>query len=157
MLTKIEADYVALPRVSCSCEKCAESCHGTPGWFLPGEAERAAESLGVTLQAFFDKYLVVEWWGDVRPWAYLLMPRRVNQPNTIATERDGLWFATGTCALLGPDGCRLAADKRPHECAVARTCSPQHTHNPRRGIAKLWRAAKQGKALLKLARGSSRC
>jgi len=47
-------------RESCDCRTCQDACTRKPGWFLPGEAEIAAESLGMTLPEFFAKYLFFE-------------------------------------------------------------------------------------------------
>lgn len=106
----------------------------------------------MTLESFFAEYLIVEWWGQKKPWALLLRPRTTRQRNTVATVADGTLSGHGTCALLGPTGCRLGADVRPHECATARSCNPQYDYNPRLIIAKAWRAAGQGPILRRLAR-----
>ena len=33
-----------------------------PGWFAPGEAERAAKLFGLTFKQFFNKYLTVDYY-----------------------------------------------------------------------------------------------
>lgn len=38
---------------SCQCVRCVNACRYRPGWFLPGEAEKAAELKGVPLADFF--------------------------------------------------------------------------------------------------------
>lgn len=48
----------------CRCAKCARLCQRRPGIFAPGEATKAAASLGMTLQAFFREFVTVNYWSD---------------------------------------------------------------------------------------------
>lgn len=51
----------------CACASCQSACTQKPGWFAPGEAEKAAEYLGLTLKEFFDNHLIVDtWFADLR-------------------------------------------------------------------------------------------
>ncbi len=47
------------PETSCSCDACKEACLNSPGWFLPGEVERLADYLNLTLEALFRKFLAI--------------------------------------------------------------------------------------------------
>lgn len=109
-----------MERVQCNCAKCAACCKGNPGWFLPGEAEKAAEELGMTFRYFFKRYLIVEYWigdnGDI----LVLAPRRVNQDNLRAGWNDN--FMRGDCRFLSSTGCTLSTGVRPIECAAVRMC-----------------------------------
>lgn len=49
---------------SCACRKCRGFCCAEPGWFLPGEAEKLAEALGVEFKKFFDDKLMVTYSDD---------------------------------------------------------------------------------------------
>ena len=51
-----------MPIMDCNCEKCCSACTNKPGWFLPGEAERVAEFLGIDLKELFDEKLVVDYY-----------------------------------------------------------------------------------------------
>ncbi len=53
-------------KTECACEKCQRACENVPGWFRPGEAEKAAAFLKLTMRAFFKRYLGVNWWCDSR-------------------------------------------------------------------------------------------
>jgi|SRR5215212_7025731 len=53
----------------CSCHQCKDACTHRPGFFAFGEADKTAESMGITLKEFFDKYLVVDWQGGGSEWA----------------------------------------------------------------------------------------
>ncbi len=99
-------------RESCTCQSCRSACTEKPGWFLPGEAEIAAESLRLSLQEFFAKYLAVDWWeGD--PDIFLLSP--AVQGGDTGTEFPG--DPRGTCVFFEEGRCRIHAAK-PHECRM---------------------------------------
>jgi len=44
-------------RAGCDCKKCRELCTNEPGWFIPEEISVAADFLGLSEQAFIEKYL----------------------------------------------------------------------------------------------------
>lgn len=97
-------------RESGTCDFCKAGCTRKPGWFLPGEAEAAAEWMGVTLEEFFRQYLAVDWWeGD--PDIFLLSP-------AIRGDETGAEFPgdpRGTCVFYEESRCRIHPVK-PHEC-----------------------------------------
>jgi Fe-S-cluster containining protein len=100
-------------RESGTCERCRHGCTHKPGWFLPGEAEKAAELLGMTLPEFFGAYLAVDWWEDT-PDIFLLSP-------AIAGEEPGTEFPgnpRGACVFYENGRCRIHRAK-PHECREA--------------------------------------
>ena len=120
-------------------------CHGNPGWFRPGEARRAAASLGMTFGAFFKKYLIVEFWeeGFSGP-THVLAPRRVTQPDGQTHARWSDNFSKGQCRLLGPNGCKLSSENRPYECACTLSSACLNNKGDERGtnhreeIKELW-------------------
>lgn len=102
---------------SCECDSCKSACENKPGWFLPGEAEKAATLKGMTLKEFFDKYLSVEYmYGEEREdMTWLLSP-------AIVGEEPGKEFPAnpdGTCVFFTEDGLCSIHDAKPHECRVA--------------------------------------
>jgi Fe-S-cluster containining protein len=97
---------------SCGCRSCRNACTEKPGWFLPGEAEIAAESLGMTLPEFFAKYLAVDWW-EGSPDIFLLSPAVLGEE--AGTEFPG--DPRGTCVFLEEGRCRIHPVK-PHECRM---------------------------------------
>jgi Fe-S-cluster containining protein len=99
-------------RESCTCQSCRNACTAKPGWFLPGEAEIAAESLGIPLPEFFAKYLAVDWW-EGEPDIFLLSP--AVQGEETGTEFPG--NPSGACVFLEGDRCRIHPVK-PHECRM---------------------------------------
>ena len=127
--------------VDCTCDGCQRACENKPGWFKPGEAEKAADFLGLPLQAFFKDYLAVDWWEGEKD-IFLLAP---------ATDRSG----TGTEYPANPKGeCIFYKDGlcsihpvKPFECK-------EYIHNKPIGdrhqvVAKTWEPnQKQIKSLL---------
>jgi Fe-S-cluster containining protein len=101
---------------SCTCEKCVAACKYKPGWFKPGEMEKAAQLLGITPKEFFDKYLHVEYWeGDEQSGnkdVFILAPIPLScEPGIMADYR----VATGTCIFLKDGKCSIHFAK-PYEC-----------------------------------------
>ena len=100
------------PEFECECESCKSGCKNRPGWFLPGEAEKAAALLEMTMKEFFDTYLSVDWWIDYDD-IFLLAPA-IDQYDT-----GDLYGSNpqGQC-LLYQDGLCLIHAEKPYECAM---------------------------------------
>jgi Fe-S-cluster containining protein len=103
---------VGIPE-SCECPTCQGYCENKPGWFLPGEVEKAADFLGLPLQEFFDRFLSVDWWqGD--PAIFLLSP-------AVVGAMPGEMFPAdphGQCVFYRDGKCDIHPVK-PHECRAA--------------------------------------
>lgn len=98
---------------SCSCSDCQGACQNKPGWFLPGEAEKSADLLGVTLPELFRTRLGVDYWcstGENQD-IYLLSPAvRSMDPGTVFGGDP-----RGVCTFFKDGRCEIHA-ARPHEC-----------------------------------------
>ena len=96
-----------------TCQTCQSYCRRKPGWFLPGEAEKAAELLGLSLPEFFRRHLAIDWWtGD--PPIFVLSP-------AIRGEAAGEEFPgdpLGTCVFFQEGRCQIHTAK-PAECRDA--------------------------------------
>jgi Fe-S-cluster containining protein len=118
----------------CSCNVCLQGCKRRPGWFRPGEAEKAASLLGLSLQEFFNTKLGVDaWMGD--PDIYLLAPALVGEdPGT-----EYPFSPRGRCIFLTKDNkCEIHAAK-PDECAFAHHDTPiEDCTSNRQDIVKSW-------------------
>lgn len=96
---------------SCTCDKCKSACQYKPGWFMPGEAEKLALHLGITVQDLFDTKLAVDWWVD-DPDVFLLSPAIIS--GEIGTEfpadprGECIFFEKGLCKIhpVKPFECR---------------------------------------------------
>jgi Fe-S-cluster containining protein len=96
-----------------TCDRCRSACDRKPGWFLPGEAEKTAEYLGLSLLELFREHLAVDWWDAVEP-VFLLSP--AVRGNKAGQEFPG--DPTGSCVFFEEGRCRIHRAK-PHECAVS--------------------------------------
>lgn len=101
---------------SCTCDYCRSCCAHKPGWFRPGEAERAAELLAMPFREFFKHCLTVDWWeaGDGIDHDVFVL-----SPVFVGAKAGGMASSPplGRCVFFGPDErCRIYA-ARPYECA----------------------------------------
>jgi Fe-S-cluster containining protein len=111
---KAELMEVTCAKDSGTCGYCRDACTRKPGWFLPGEAERAAEFLGVPLEEFFRQYLAVDWWEAdhrIETTTFVLSP-------AIEGDEAGEEFPgdpRGTCVFYQDQQCQIHPVK-PYEC-----------------------------------------
>ena len=102
-----------------TCQQCQGACQRKPGWFKPGEAERAAKWMGLDLQEFFDRYLLVDWWdgsgdpddGPLANTTFVLSPAIVGATPGEEFGRN----PRGTCVFYQHGRCTIHAVK-PFEC-----------------------------------------
>lgn len=109
-----------LKKTVCSCERCQAACRRTPGWFRPGEAEKAAELLGLPLKKFFRRYLGVNWYcNDDGSDTFVLAPAIHGM--TPGTEYPS--SPLGRCVFLTNEGqCQIHAAK-PWHCSHGNPCT----------------------------------
>lgn len=100
-------------RESCTCDRCVSSCHRTPGWMKPGEAEKIATYLHISLRKLFREKLAVDWWTGTTP-TFVLSPAIVGK----AKGAEMPYVAKGTCVFLKEGRCSIHPVK-PFECAVS--------------------------------------
>ena len=125
---------------SCQCPTCVSACRSRPGWFLPGEAEKAAELKGMAFVDFFKRYLGIDWWEGTEN-VLLLAPAICEMlPGTRYPEDP-----RGACVFLVDGKCDIH-EAKPFECR-----SYVHTDNlaagmdRRRTIVDAWRAEQHQK------------
>jgi Fe-S-cluster containining protein len=106
---------------SCTCANCQAQCKHKPGWFKPGEPEKVAEFLGLTLQELFSQYLMPDSWELAEGSLLTLSP-------AIKGKKPGeyLSWAQGECVFLKEGLCSIHAVK-PFECRMV-------THDTRGGV-----------------------
>jgi Fe-S-cluster containining protein len=134
----------ALSRKACTCEECIGACKNTPGWFLPGEAEKAAAALGMTY-GDFRELLIAEYWGNGEdaPPTFVLSPRKKEVDRDRAVASFAFGAKPDRCIFLDAnDRCRIHSAK-PFECAVTLGCEPLPElpgyQNLRHYIAEQWK------------------
>lgn len=109
---------------SCTCDECVSACRHKPGWFKPGEAEKVAEFLGMSLQQLFNEKLQADYWvgdryngsGDILNLA----------PGIVEELEEGRkmtsFFPRGTCVFLKNNLCEIHPVK-PFECKATVSCN----------------------------------
>lgn len=96
---------------NCSCSDCQGACQNKPGWFKPGEAEKAADFMGMDLKNFFNKKLGVDWYEN--PDIFLLAPAMKNMtPGEMYPGKPH-----GECVFYRDGKCEIHPVK-PHQCRV---------------------------------------
>ena len=123
-------------RASCTCEKCVDCCKRTPGWFAPGEAERAAELLGLDFETFRERYLITDHQFTINEDIEVLAP---SGEASRADFRSS--YLHGRCVFLDEhDRCQIH-EAKPFECRETMGCADvQVSRRPE--IAELWKKAR---------------
>jgi hypothetical protein len=105
---------------SCKCPECVSACNQTPGWFLPGEAEKVAKYLKMKFEKFRKKYLVIDCWytGDCDIWAY--SPRKGNDDSSYLRNTGAKW-EDSSCIFLKDGLCEIH-NVKPKECKIVFCC-----------------------------------
>lgn len=116
-----EENRIPTPTEEQGCIRRGYCCKNTPGWFAPGELEKAAEHLGMTPDEFANNYLVID--GYELPelgWVKVFAPVRLNRFNEPAmpplSEVDDIYrYLNGPCIFYKENGCEIYP-ARPMEC-----------------------------------------
>jgi Fe-S-cluster containining protein len=139
-----------LPKTECDCERCKGACSNYPGEFRPGEAEKVAAFLNMSLEDLFAQYLGVNWWerdsGDI----FMLAP--ANDSMDAGREWPGN-PRRGNCLFLKDGKCSIHPVK-PYSCAHGNPCdnkqieewSKDREHN----TVRLWAKPQHQKQIEKL-------
>ena len=100
-------------RKSCTCRRCSQPCKTVPGWFMPGEVEQAAKLLGLSLRAFFRRYVGITF-RSRKPTVFALAPSTRSMKAGAEYPAD----PRGECVFLTREGrCAIHAAK-PYECRM---------------------------------------
>lgn len=100
---------------SCQCDVCSSACSQKPGWFLPGEAEKAAEFMKMHIKDFFKKYLAIDWWNgkEYGQETFVIAPALKGCP----TGEEYPMVPTGVCIFFINKMCAIHGAK-PFECQM---------------------------------------
>lgn len=131
----------------CVCPVCIEACYGRPGWFLPGEAEQAAQALAQPFRIFFQRRLTVDYpRRALASPVFAIAPGITTEPKG-AVSRRGAW---GRCEFLAKgDRCALhALGVKPYGCRAY-----LHDTDPAPAMARLREAWGPARAQLRLLLG----
>lgn len=121
----------------CKCESCKGACANKPGWFLPGEAEKLADHLGVSFEEVFNTKLSVDWYEGGTSFDHDVY---VLSPNVLG-GRPGEEFGAnprGICVFFVNGECSIHAVK-PFECKeLYHTDELLEIKNRHRFVAEQW-------------------
>jgi hypothetical protein len=127
-------------KTECVCEKCIGACKTTPGWFAPGEAEKAAAHLNIPYEEFKSKLLIRDSCGD---WCageapYVFSPRKTwgDEIESGEIRNSRQQQRRGTCVFLKDDRCQIHPVK-PYECVKAFACN-YNSHDVRGDLELRW-------------------
>jgi Fe-S-cluster containining protein len=129
-----------MKKTECSCPTCVKACtSGNPGWFLPGEAEKAAEFLGLDFEKFKNTYLIIDFWSLPHKDIEVLAPikQNIERPGHIASW--GYAFEKGRCIFLTTENRCQIHPVKPLECAVTLPCGKRPEKSIRKFICEEWK------------------
>lgn len=139
---------------SCSCKECQNACKIKPGWFLPGEAEEAAKLKNMTLPDFFNKYLGVDWYGQLKNAdktdknVFLLAPATTK----MRAGNEYLFNPHGQCVFYVNGKCDIH-EAKPYECKEYLHGTPSDLLEDRHyKVAEKWNTPENQKQIQKLLR-----
>jgi Fe-S-cluster containining protein len=130
------------PNPELGCIRRGICCRSSPGWFGPGEVEKAAASKGMEPDAFVKKYLIIDTVQVDGQEIHAFAPVKLDRFGKPAFETtkvvDTLYRALrGTCIFFDGEGCGIY-QARPIECAKY-VCTNQPEDNLSHvAIGKMW-------------------
>ena len=125
------------PHFECACDQCVSACRRKPGWFKPGELEKAAALLGLTPQEFFDKHAAVDWWENWNEADTQLLA-----PSLAHAHAGGMYpeNPTGRCSLLDENDRCMIHEAKPYECAqLSHDDTVDEISTRHAAVARTWR------------------
>lgn len=99
---------------------------------MPGEAEKAAEFLGLKLKTFFRRYLAIDYWTSNPEDIFVLSPAVKGRPPGGMFPFD----PRGECVFFQKGLCEIN-DVKPYECRMAHHDNKTFPHHKKVAIA--WR------------------
>ena len=130
MKRTIEEMYNKYKTSECVCNTCVSACSNKPGWFLPGEAEKAAKLKGMSFEKFFSEFLAVDYFIACEDIFILSPVVKGNPPGTTFPSHPG-----GVCIFLKDGRCEIHTAK-PFECKLDQ--HSQDTSLTHEEVAEIW-------------------
>jgi Fe-S-cluster containining protein len=118
-------------------------CKNNPGWFAPGEVEKAADFLKMSTDQFIRSYLLID--GIHTPeygWIDVFVPARLNRFGEfdlppLSRVDDIYRFTSGPCVFYHENGCDIYP-VRPIECRSYFCGNDPSEDLSHEEIAKMW-------------------
>lgn len=125
----------------CACDLCQGCCERSPGWLMPGEADKISKFLGITWQDLIFKFLVWTRWESRQGDVMVLAPAKFDLDPVTTESRvtaPGYEHVAGRCIFLTEDRRCSIHEVKPFECRVSFGCEPNRG-NWRALIARKWK------------------
>jgi Fe-S-cluster containining protein len=121
----------------CKCESCSGACGQKPGWFLPGEPEKLAEYLGISLRKLFRKKLSIDFWCNRDATdVFIVAPATVKSTPGAEYPFDPY----GRCVFLTDEGDCEVHEAKPFECkAYMHGDSKEKIKDRKKQIVSAWK------------------
>lgn len=119
---------------ACSCDACASACRNDPGRFLPGEIDRLAAYLKISVEELWREYLILKKLSLKGSFIWVPAPAKFKTKFRYVTKpghraKDYHEKERGRCVFLNSEGlCTIHAVK-PYECGAYMGC--KHTFQGR--------------------------
>lgn len=131
------------PDPSRGCIRRGICCRTSPGWFAPGEVEKAAALLEMTPDEFVRAYVIIDGVERDGEWVEAFAPVKLDRRGEPAlppgSRADELYrVLRGPCVFFDGDGCRIYG-ARPIECSQYVCTNPPEANPTHVALAALWR------------------
>lgn len=127
------------PKKDCQCDKCVRACKSQPGWFAPGEAEKAAKFYEIPFDVF-KEMLIIDYWikdnSDYDNKTYVYAPRKIGIEENSLCASWGYTFKEAPCIFLEKGKC-LIHKAKPFECRHSMPCDDNYP-TVREDVVKIW-------------------
>lgn len=135
------------PDPSLGCVRRGLCCRSSPGWFAPGEVEKAAAALDMSPDDFVRKYLVIDSIDVDGQLAEVFVPVKMGRGNKPlappATRVDRLYrMLRSPCVFFKDSGCQIY-DVRPLECRHYLCTAAEGDNLSHREIGAMWLTERQ--------------
>jgi Fe-S-cluster containining protein len=132
------------PDPSLGCIRRGLCCKSSPGWFAPGEVERAAAFLDLEPDALVRRYLVIDSIEVDGRRAEAFVPVKLGrdgEPMLPPASRADRLYRTlrGPCVFYDGTGCRIYG-ARPYECQRYVCTNQEHENPSHEQIGRMWLA-----------------
>jgi Fe-S-cluster containining protein len=132
----------ALPTPEQGCIQRGLCCKSSPGWYAPGEVEKAAELLGIAPDVLVRSKLVVDRIEVDGQIVHVFAPVKLDRfgkpafaPGKVVDELYRM--LKGTCVFFDGKGCGIYA-ARPLECARYLCSQPAERNLSHHELAQMW-------------------
>lgn len=134
----------------CRCESCINRCEVAPGWLIPGEIEKIATFLNLSLENLFLNFISIDYWVADRIFfddIFVLSPSTIDVIPGNIFPTDNRY---GKCIFLKEEKC-LIHPVKPYECKmVYHDTSKADEYKLHIKVAEMWDNDENKKQIIQL-------